>query len=85
MSKKIIKYYPYSAKEIEIYKKETSPQESYKTELINNSLINLRRKYLFLTSKNDDLKRKTQHFAKVANSKRLEEIVRVIRYYLEQN
>ena len=85
MSKKIIKYYPYSAKEIEIYKKETSPQESYKTELINNSLINLRRKYLFLTSKNDDLKRKTQHFAKVAKSKRLEEIVRVIRYYLEQN
>lgn len=84
MSKKIIRYYPFTPQEIEIYKKETSPQESAKTDVINASLINLRRKYLFITSKNEELKRKTEHFARVAKTKKIEEIARIIRYFLNQ-
>ncbi len=85
MTKKIVKYQPYTQKEIEIFRKETSIEENFREAKVNNALITLRRRFLETSKNNPKMVSTTSHFTKVIRSRDIEIIVKLIRTYLKND
>lgn len=83
MSKKIIKYSPFTSKEIDLYKKETSSDFKKKTDMTNIALIQIRKNYLDNFGENKKLTATITHFNKVVRGKEVDTLVRLIRTYLK--
>lgn len=81
---KTVKYYDYTPHEIELYKKDKALRESRREQDTNSALIALRRKNLMFTRADEKLKRKIEHFNKVARSKPLPTIMKVVNYWLSE-
>lgn len=83
MSKKIIKYSPFTSQEIDLYKKETSSDFKSKTDMTNIALIQIRKNYLDNFIDNKKLNAAITHFNKVVKGKEIDTLVRLIRTYLK--
>ncbi len=79
---KSVKYYQYTPKEIELYKKEKALRESKRVEGTNRALIALRKQNLMFTRADDKLRRKIEHFNKVIKSKPLPVVLKVVNYWM---
>ena len=82
MARREVRYYPYTSKEIEVYKKETDHKKDRREDFTNLILVMLRKNYLS-TIKNEMKLAKTvnkyNHFVK---DQEISEIVKVIRNFL---
>ena len=83
MSKRIIKYSPYTQKEIDLYKKETSSDYKKKTDMTNIALIHIRKNYLDHFTTNKRLTDTITHFNKVLKDKDTDVLVKLIKSYLK--
>jgi len=84
MSKRIIKYSPFTSKEIDLYKKETSSEYKTKTDMTNIALIQIRKNYLDNFIENKKLTATIAHFNKMIKGKDVDVLVRLIRTYLNK-
>lgn len=84
MSKRIIKYSPFTQNEIDLYKKETQSDYNKKTDLTNIALIQIRKNYLDNFVAHKKLNATISHFNKVVKGKEIDELVKLIRTYLKQ-
>lgn len=84
MDKSLKRIKTYTAREIDIYRKETSLESQAHTDATNKSLILLRRRNLATVQNNERLKRSIEHFNRIVKSKHIDEVVRIIRYLLKQ-
>lgn len=85
LNKKIIKYSPYTPKEIDIYKKETSNSYNNTSNSTNFALSMIRKKFFLDNSFNKSLNSKINHFNKVIQSKDIADIISTIKVILNQN
>lgn len=83
MSKRIIKYSPFTPKEMDLYKKETGSDFKKKTDLTNIALIQIRKNYLDNFVENKKLTAAISHFNRVVKGKDIETLVKIIRSYLK--
>ena len=83
MSKRIIKYSPFTQKEIDLYKKETQSDYKKKTDLTNVALIQIRKNYLDKFTYDKKLTTTISHFNKVVKGQEIDTLVRLIRTYLK--
>jgi hypothetical protein len=80
--KKTVRYYPYTPQEIEVFKKETDKTPYNKEDMTNAVLISIRRNYLNNTQNDLKLISKVKQFNQVVKDKRVEELAKLIRYFL---
>lgn len=79
------KYYKYTPREIEIYKRERKEAEKGREKKTNNALIALRKQFLITEKESVEFQRKVAHFKKVVKSKPTSDLVNLIQYFLRHD
>lgn len=80
--KKTVRYYPYTPQEIEVFKKETDHTSERREDLTNAVLISIRKNYLNKTKTDSKFISTVKHFNRVVKDKKVEELVKLVRYFL---
>lgn len=84
MKKREIRYSPFTPKEIDIYKRETSPLTQRKADMTNIALIKIRKNFLDNFNRSANLTGKIGNYNKVIRTKDVTYLVKLIRSYLNE-